>query len=475
MTDIILESLRAFILAGIVLFLWRAGQHRFRFSRDGWNLILWGFELLLFGSILDITDNFESLNRFILIGDTQVEAILEKFVGFLGGFICLAVGLYKWIPDVQNMTNLVHSQTRELRQTNENLAKSRESFEALSDNLPIFISLKDTEGKFQFVNKSFREWVQIKNEDIIGKTVFDIYPNEQAELFAARDLEAIETRSVISREIDLAYPDGQTRTVISTRFPVFSAANDIIGLGTTNFDITELRRAEKVKQEFLAVVSHELRTPLTSIKGSLGLIKSGATGPLPEHIRSMLDIAYTNSDRLGRLIDDILDIEKLETESLGCQLNPMDAVSLVEEAIEANKGYGEEHGVTFLRTDELTQAPVMGDKNRLMQVLSNLMSNAVKFSPKNGQVSLSVSQKNGNFCLSVTDNGPGIPIEFKETIFEKFTQIDSSDTRQRGGTGLGLSIAKTIINQHGGNIGFESEAGVATTFFITLPLLDAQT
>lgn len=474
MTDIILETLRALILTGIVLFLWRAGQQRFKYSRNGWNLILWGFQLLLFGSLLDITDNFESLNRFVLIGDTQIEAILEKFVGFLGGFICLAIGLFKWIPDVQNMSRLVDIQTRELRQTNEILEKSRESFEALSDSLPIFISLKDTEGRFQFVNKSFRDWVQIKNDDIIGKTVFDIYPKEQAELFAARDREAIETRSVVSREIDLAYPDGQTRTVISTRFPVFSETNAVIGLGTTNFDITELRRAEKVKQEFLAVVSHELRTPLTSIKGSLGLIKSGATGPLSEQTRSLLDIAYANGDRLGRLIDDILDIEKLETESLGCQLSPMDAVSLVEEAIEANKGYGEEHGVTFLRTDRLTQALVSGDKNRLIQVLSNLMSNAVKFSPKNGQVTLSISHVNGNICISVTDNGPGIPIEFKETIFEKFTQIDSSDTRQRGGTGLGLNIAKTIIDQHGGDIGFESEAGVATTFFITLPALDAQ-
>ena len=476
MTDIILEIFRAVILAGIVIFLWNSGRNRFERFRKGWNLIITGFCLLLFGSILDISDNFESLNPYIVIGDTETEAVLEKFVGFLGGFIFLAIGFFKWVPGVQAMSELVDVRTHDLQEANKSLEKSRESFEALAENLPIFISLKDTEGRFQFVNKSFKDWLCVNSEDIVGKTVYDIYPKHQADEFAALDEETIISGKVMSREVDLSYPDGQIRTVISTRFPVLSSDGEVIGLGTTNFDLTQLRRAERVKHEFLSTISHELRTPLTSIKGALGLIKSGSAGQVTDDVQSMLSIAYTNSDRLQALINDILDIEKIESGNLEYNMKQVDIISLVDEAIVANTGYGDELGITFVKGVMETDALVFGDKDRLIQVLSNLMSNAAKFSPVGKQVELSVTSDQDNIRIAVKDEGAGVPEEFRKIIFEKFTQGDSSDTRQKGGTGLGLSISKTIVEQHDGTIGFDSTVGVGTTFFFTLPVLtSAQT
>jgi signal transduction histidine kinase len=358
LTDIILETFRASVLLGILVFLWISGRHRFERLRKGWRQIIVGFGLLLFGSLLDISDNFETLNPFIVIGDTDTEAFLEKFVGFLGGFVFLAIGLIKWIPGVQGMSDLVDARTKELQEINEVL----------------------------------------------------------------------------------------------------------------QLEVEERKRAEKIKQEFISTVSHELRTPLTSIKGSLGLMKAGTLDKDPDKLQSMMDIAYDNSERLVLLINDILDIEKLEAGKMAYQLEPIDAVDLVKGAIEANKGFADEHGVVFVwsGTDESIQ--VKGDKDRLMQVMSNLMSNAAKFSATGDEVELSISREGETVCFAVKDNGPGIPEKYRESLFDKFTQVDSSDTREKGGTGLGLSITDAIVEQHGGTLDFESEVGEGSTFFFTMPI-----
>jgi PAS domain S-box-containing protein len=243
------------------------------------------------------------------------------------------------------------------------------------------------------------------------------------------------------------------------------------GFVGTMRDITERTEIERAKSEFVSTVSHELRTPLTSIKGALGLIKTGTVGEVPEKILSMLNIAYNNSDRLVLLINDILDMEKVNSGKLELHMVPTDVVSLVDKAIEANQGYGDQHNITFVRTGSDEKLEALGDNDRLMQVLSNLMSNAAKFSPEGEQIELVVGRIDTQIFVSVTDKGPGIPEEFHGKIFEKFTQANSSDTRQVGGTGLGLSISKAIVEQHHGTIGFDTVVGEGTTFTITLPEL----
>jgi PAS domain S-box-containing protein len=236
-------------------------------------------------------------------------------------------------------------------------------------------------------------------------------------------------------------------------------------------DITARNVADKAKKEFISTVSHELRTPLTSMKGALGLALSGSIGEMPEKVDKMVTMASTNCDRLITLINDILDLEKIEAGKMDFKMEELDLEALVDSAIEANRFYADKYGVTLVRqTEEIEGGYItLGDQNRLMQVMDNLLSNAAKYSPKGKEVEISLSLNRGWIRVSVRDYGQGIPKAAQATIFEKFTQADSSDTRAKGGTGLGLSIARLIVTEHKGRIFFKSEENAGTEFFADLP------
>lgn len=234
-------------------------------------------------------------------------------------------------------------------------------------------------------------------------------------------------------------------------------------------DITERRRVEGLKDAFVSTVSHELRTPLTSIAGSLGLLSGGAAGTLPERAQKLVGIAHANSQRLVRLINDILDVEKLEAGQLVLQLAPVDLRDIAARSIEGVSGYADGFGVVLTLADG-EPAPVRGDQDRLIQVVTNLLSNAAKFSPRGGEVKVAVNPETRIARLSVLDQGPGIPDAFRSRIFQKFAQADSSDTRAKGGTGLGLAIAREIAERHGGRLWFESAEGEGAAFHLDLPL-----
>lgn len=237
-------------------------------------------------------------------------------------------------------------------------------------------------------------------------------------------------------------------------------------------DITERTEMDKMKNEFISTVSHELRTPLTSIRGSLGLITGGAVGKLPGEAAEMLKIASNNTERLLLLINDILDIQKIESGQMAFNFQSVDVMAFLEQALEENAAYGEQYGVKFVLSNKIEDFQVYGDKDRMMQVMANLLSNAAKFSKENDTVEISVAHPHGDTIrISVTDHGIGIPQDFRSKLFDKFTQSDSSDTRQKGGTGLGLSITKIIVEKHGGLIDFVSREGLGTTFYIELPAL----
>ncbi|MBP7212279.1 PocR ligand-binding domain-containing protein [bacterium] len=233
-------------------------------------------------------------------------------------------------------------------------------------------------------------------------------------------------------------------------------------------DITERKKIEKMKNEFVSTVSHELRTPLTSIRGSIGLIMSEKVGKVPEKINSLLNIANNNCLRLIDIINDILDIEKIEAGKMDFTFAKFDLVLLIKQAITFNLPYAKKYNVEIKLKEAETVANVRVDDSRLIQVITNLLSNAVKFSEKNGTVEVKVERLNGKFRVSITNSGEEIPDEFKSRIFEKFAQADSSDSRQKGGTGLGLSISKAIMDQLGGKINFISEEN-KTTFYFELP------
>ncbi len=244
------------------------------------------------------------------------------------------------------------------------------------------------------------------------------------------------------------------------------------GLVVTYTDITERKEMDRMKSEFISTVSHELRTPLTSIKGSLGLMAGGALGELPADAKALVDIAYNNSERLSLLVEDILDMQQIETGSLVFDLEALDLSQIVRQAVESNMRYAETYGIEFTIAELASGLSVRGDAGRLNQVMANLLSNAAKFSPERESVEISLARDGGSAKVSVSDRGPGIPDDFRDRIFDRFAQADSSDNRRIGGTGLGLHICKSIIEMHSGEIGFQSEVGSGSTFFFTLPVLD---
>lgn len=233
-------------------------------------------------------------------------------------------------------------------------------------------------------------------------------------------------------------------------------------------DCTERKRAELAKDEFISTVSHELRTPLTSIAGSLGLLIGGAAGALSERGARLVGIAESNSRRLVRLINDILDMEKIQSGNLAFHLQPLDLGELASRALESVAGLKAEYDVRFAYAPPAEPVMVRGDPDRLMQVMTNLLSNAAKFSPQGGEVEVKVEAVAGVGRVAVCDHGPGVPAEFHDRIFGKFAQADSSDTRQKGGTGLGLAITREIVERHGGRIGFETTPGGGATFTFEL-------
>ncbi len=249
--------------------------------------------------------------------------------------------------------------------------------------------------------------------------------------------------------------------------------NGLMQIDSLRAERDRAEAAYHVQSQFVSVVSHELRTPLTSIKGALGLLVNGALGKLPEKAQRITDIAYKNSNRLAMLIDDLLDLQKLEAGKMVFQMDKVDLSQLVRESVDALEGMARTMDVT-LRTHG-TEMPVhvWGDRDRLTQVMANVLSNAIKFSNKGDAVDIRLEKTNARARISVTDYGTGIPEGSKERVFGKFTQVDSSDQRKVGGTGLGLNITRQILEGHGGSIDYVSKLGEGTTFFIDLDLYSA--
>jgi signal transduction histidine kinase len=241
---------------------------------------------------------------------------------------------------------------------------------------------------------------------------------------------------------------------------------------TAQDELVEQRRLEELKNEFICIISHEVRTPLTSIHGALNLLTSGLGGELNEQGRQLLEVAYRNSQRLVRLVTDILDLQKIESGAMTFNMRPIEVKPFLAQALEASQGFASKFGARLSLAAVPRKAYVRADSDRLMQVMDNLLSNAAKFSPPDEPVTVAVARVDCRIRVSVQDRGPGVPEEFRDRIFERFAQADATGARM--GAGLGLSISKAIVEQLGGRLGFESAAGRGTTFFFDLPEWDAK-
>jgi len=263
------------------------------------------------------------------------------------------------------------------------------------------------------------------------------------------------------------------------QFPMEIAINKIEIDGQKTFigiirDITERRKVELLKNEFISTVSHELRTPLTSLNGAVGLIASGKFGQLDGQVDMLIQTAKRNGDRLLSLINDILDMEKISAGKMKFHLQPHDLQKIINNSIQENEEYAKRYHTKFCKQGDSSTTIVNVDESRLEQVLSNMLSNACKFTKENSDVTITITKLEDSVRVSVTDHGNGIPEEFQSKIFQKFSQAESVDYRKTGGTGLGLAISKELIERMGGTIGFESTTGVGATFYFDIPIFETE-
>ena len=333
----------------------------------------------------------------------------------------------------------------------------------------------DRDGSITFVNPSAAAALGVSPRDLLGRDAHDTFhaglgEHHAADCYVVRAVD--EGAEVAEVEDTYRRVGGESFAVEVTANPLLGDGNGSAGGAVVVFrDVTGRREVERMKNEFLSVVSHELRTPLTSIRGTLGLLAGGAMGDLGPKVATMVGVAAESSERLTRLINDLLDMERIGADAATLRLTSIDALGLVRAAVDEMTGAGVERDIT------LEVGPsggwVRADEDQVMQTLSNLLGNAIKFSEPGGRVVASARAEDGHVVFRVRDEGRGIPSSKLALIFEPFAQVDSSDAREKGGTGLGLAICRAIVERHGGRIWAESRCGVGTTMLFTLPAADA--
>lgn len=388
-------------------------------------------------------------------GHRQVRLVvsaIRDYAGLIDGFLGVAID---------------RSQLQAMEQA---LRMSEAQFRIAFDTAPQGMALVSLEGRFIEVNRTLCTMLKYEREtllasdfqtlthpddlaldlDLIGQLIRDEIPQYQL------------TKRYFTRDDKMLWGLLSVSLVRDTRQrPQYFVAQIQ--------DITEQRQLDRLKSEFVAVVSHELRTPLTSIKGALGLINGGVLGTVPDSMNEMLGLAQRNTERLGQLVDDLLDWEKLAADRLVFDFQVLDLRALLEDALATNQGYADSYGVRLVLGGD-ARVSVEVDSLRFGQVMANLLSNAIKFSPPGETVTVGYHVEDDSARIEVVDRGPGVPEAFHRRLFQHFAQAESGNTRRQGGTGLGLAISKQLVEHMRGDIGFDSVTGQGARFWFSLPV-----
>jgi PAS domain S-box-containing protein len=315
------------------------------------------------------------------------------------------------------------------------------------------VVITDVQGRVEWINEGFSRITGYTLDEMRGRKPGDVLQGVGTDKTAVKKIgEALAQEKTFDVELLNYSKAGESYWVNVSCNPLLDASGKLQGFMAIETDVSERKKAERMKSEFVSTVSHELRTPLTVISGSLGLMAGGAITGLPDTAKQMVELAHKNSLRLSRLINDLLDMDKLAAGKVELNMQPMQIMPLIEQAITENKNYAASRHVGIALSSASPEARVILDSHRFLQVMANLISNALKFSPDEATVDITVVVKDKNLRVSVIDRGMGIPAEFHGRIFQKFSQADSSDTRQKGGTGLGLAITKELVERMGGRL-----------------------
>lgn len=404
----------------------------------------------------------QRLRERITVADASREALRQRTLILLMGLILLLALSAFFIARSQGARKRAFGRAQDLA------ARQEAIFDSAKDGMIVL----NPSGSIESLNPAAASMFGVAPEAMLRRDIgslFEIAPDRgQVETFLRRLTANRKAHPKQIQEFVGRRSDGAS-------FPLEVSVSPVHLVDATLFlavirDISERREVEQMKSEFVATVSHELRTPLTSIAGSLGLISGGAAGDVSAKVGRLVEIAHSNAARLVRLINDILDIEKIEAGRMPFDVRPLALRPILDEAAHQMSGFAREYDVSVQIEPFDSDPAVLADEDRLMQVVSNLLSNAIKFSPRGGNVTVRVSALDRRCRISVIDRGAGIPKAFRDRIFSKFAQADASDSRQKGGTGLGLSIVREIVVRLGGSVGFESEEGKGTVFHVDLPV-----
>lgn len=358
---------------------------------------------------------------------------------------------------------------QERRQSAAVLREAERRWRFLLDNVQLIVVGLDHSGNINYVNPFFLSLTGYTESEVLGKNWFENFlPSSNQESIQVFFSEVLTHNAYPYYQNSILTKSGEERFIAWNNTMLQDSEGNIIGTISIGEDITERQKVEAMKNEFIGIVSHELRTPLTAIQMSLGLLKTGIYAKKPEKSQRMIEIALLDTNRLVNLVNDILDLERLESRRAILEKTVCQAADLMQQAVDGVQAIATQQNIALVITP--TCATVWAAADTIIQTLTNLLSNAIKFSPANSVIHLGAERQADNVLFQVSDQGRGIPADKLETIFGRFQQVDASDSREKGGTGLGLPICRSIIERHGGKIWAESTLGTGSTFFFTLPL-----
>jgi two-component system, OmpR family, sensor histidine kinase VicK len=366
------------------------------------------------------------------------------------------------------------------------LRQSEEQLRLITNALPVLIAYIDDRQCYQFNNQAYTDWLGQSIAAIHG-THLRLVWGDDCYARMQPHIEAALAGEIVSYENEIQLHDGSSRSISVTYIPHRDSEDRTSGFFALTSDISDRKAIERMKDEFISVVSHELRTPLTSLHSALKILATGRLGTLSSDGNQLLAIADENTERLVRLVNSVLDLQRIESGAVTLDKQACNAADLMVQAVEAMQLMAQQHRITLV--NQPVNIQIWADADYILQTLTNLIGNAIKFSAPGSKVWLTVQRQPRSTPLSkakkspqspvqngammvlfqVRDEGQGIPANKLESVFERFQQVDSSDSRKKGGTGLGLTICRKIIDRHEGKIWVESTLGVGSTFSFTLP------